>query len=607
VTLLIFLILLSAGAYFLLRALNRTQGPVAAGTTTQRALNQAREALLGYAVRYPENAGVPLTAGPGRLPCPDTRLDAGEPAGAADSPCAASSGTETGRFPWHTLDVPELLDGSGAPLWYAVSDAFRAAPVTAINSETAGTLDLATCTGTDDIVALIIAPGVALANQSRSPANFDADDYLEGENRTRGDRCFSALRDDQHNDEVLAITRRELLAVVETRVLADVANALQRYRAAHVAYPWLSAFAPTGANTFRGAVGTLRGTLPLRQIDPGNDAAADPASPFAFAAPFVLRWSAPIAGTVTRTAATSPSEDCVRSSASVSCDSGSVLTSGTVLLAGDVLGAGGGEWQPGICKATQGQRMSCRAVREIGGPPETLRRTYTAVLTHWPYEIENPSATAPRFQHFARFSHTLASEPSPELIELTLSDVRIAADGSETALGETRLTLNAGDVIESLELRHVTFDLEVDDDGKIDPTDPALDPTPDTLAVTRRSPGELPHWLVANDWHHLLSVAIAAARAPGSDPAGDCTAPAADCLTVQWSRAGAAPQTLIAVEGLVLGAGPPLTAGTLAQTRPGATLADYFEGANALDDTVFERRDATADFNDRLRALDTDD
>ena len=255
VTLLILLIVMSGGAYFLLRALNRAQGPVAAAGSTQRALAQAREALLGYAARYPDNPGVPLRAGPGRLPCPDTRLDSGEPAGAADSPCAAGSATETGRLPWHTLDVPALIDGSGAPLWYAVSDPFRAHLATALNSETAGTLDLAACSGGDDLVALVLAPGEALATQSsRGPASFDAAAYLEGDNRSRGDGCFSGVVDAEHNDEVLALTRRDLLAAVETRVLEDVANALRRYAARHGAYPWLSPFAPPATSLFQGVV-----------------------------------------------------------------------------------------------------------------------------------------------------------------------------------------------------------------------------------------------------------------------------------------------------------------------------------------------------------------
>ncbi|MGH8596328.1 MAG: hypothetical protein ACREXT_06690, partial [Gammaproteobacteria bacterium] len=156
------LVLASTGAYFLLRALNqatRAQAPEA--QATQQALQMAREALIGYAVRYPDNPEVTdVDAGPGHLPCPDTRFDPGDQAGQADPPCAAGSGTETGRFPWRTLDVPETRDGSGATLWYAVSDRFRNNPKNPINSDTVGTLGVDACVG-GDIAALVIAPGRA--------------------------------------------------------------------------------------------------------------------------------------------------------------------------------------------------------------------------------------------------------------------------------------------------------------------------------------------------------------------------------------------------------------------------------------------------------------
>lgn len=606
ITLLILLVVTSAGAYFLLRALNRAQGPVAAAGTTQRALADAREALLGYAARYPDNAGVPLHAGPGRLPCPDTRLDTGEPAGAADAPCAASSGTETGRLPWHTLDVPELRDGSGAPLWYAVAEPFRAHLGTALNSDTAGTLDVATCAGGDDLVALVLAPGAALADQgARGPASFDAAAYLEGDNRTRGDGCFSALHDADHNDEILALSRRDLLAAIETRVLADVANALQRYYQAHGAYPWLSPFAPPATSPYQGAVGTRQGALPLRRSDPGNDPAAIVGSDFAFPAPFLLRWSVPIAGTVTRTGTLPPSEACVRASGSATCDSGTALA-GVVALGGDVSGSAGSGWSAGLCKATQGQRVSCRAERLVTEASRALRRTYTVVMTHWPYEIEAPSASAPRFQHFRRFNQVLASAPPPETLELVLQDVRIETDGTETPLGEARLALSAGDTVEAFELTGVTFDLEVDDDDAIDVVDPLVDPTPDTLAVTRRSPGELPHWLITNGWQALLHVAYAAAHAPG-DPAVSCTGHVAGCLNVDWQRTGAVTTTRTDVAGLVLAAGPALSGAALTQVRPGTALDAYFEGANAAGGALFERREASATFNDRVQLLDPDE
>ncbi|MGE0334739.1 MAG: hypothetical protein AB7O21_10340 [Gammaproteobacteria bacterium] len=602
-TLLVLLVLTSVGAYFLLRALNAARGPDAAATG--RTLQAARDALLGYAVRYPDNPGVPLDTGPGRLPCPDLRVDPGEPLGAADSPCALSSGTETGRLPWHTLDLPALTDASGAPPWYAVADPYRSHLAGVLNTDTAGTLDVAPCTGSDDVVALIIAPGAGLGTQARGPAVFDPAAYLEGDNATRGDGCFTAERSATANDTVRAITRRELMGAVEARVLAEVADALRRYHAAHGAYPWLAPFAPPATATFRGEVGRRRGLLPLRQSDPGPD--GDPLTPdgdpadiagsaFAFAAPFVLRWASGTAGSVTTTGAQPPLEACVRASADPACTSGTALPA-VLSLAGDVSGVPGGEWAAGLCKVTSGGHMGCHAVREVGTSPR-LRRTYTAVLTGWPYRIDAPDATTPRRQRFARNAETL---PVAERLELELSDTRIEPDGTLLALGSSRLVLAGGDLVDAFELAEVPFDLEVDDDGVRDPTDPAVDPTPDTLPATRRSPGELPRWLRANEWHHRVFVAYAQAYAPG-DTGGDCATHALGCLTVNTAR-GTAPAQPVATRALVLGAGRAL-GGAVPQTRPGTTPADYYEDANAVDDDVFEQRDQGAAFDDRVRALD---
>ena len=84
---------------------------------TERALAQAHEALLAYAAERPIDAVV----GPGYLPCPDTDDD-----GWAESTCGSMSGhlgqaARLGRLPWKTLGLPDLRDGWGERLWYAVS------------------------------------------------------------------------------------------------------------------------------------------------------------------------------------------------------------------------------------------------------------------------------------------------------------------------------------------------------------------------------------------------------------------------------------------------------------------------------------------------------
>jgi len=88
---------------------------------SDRALAQAREALLAYATDRPINAAV----GPGYLPCPDLDDD-----GWAEATCGSQNGDSgqaerLGRLPWKTLGVPDLRDGYGERLWYAVSSKYK--------------------------------------------------------------------------------------------------------------------------------------------------------------------------------------------------------------------------------------------------------------------------------------------------------------------------------------------------------------------------------------------------------------------------------------------------------------------------------------------------
>src|SRR5262245_14636820 len=95
-------------------------GPAAASRrdrATERALAEAREALIAYAADRPISREV----GPGYLPCPDLDGD-----GWAEATCGSQSGDtgqadRLGLLPWKTLGIADLRDGAGERLWYAVS------------------------------------------------------------------------------------------------------------------------------------------------------------------------------------------------------------------------------------------------------------------------------------------------------------------------------------------------------------------------------------------------------------------------------------------------------------------------------------------------------
>lgn len=88
---------------------------------SDHALAQARDALIAYAADRPIDAAV----GPGYLPCPDLDGD-----GWAETTCGSLAGDigqerRLGRLPWKTLGMPDLRDGHGERLWYAVSTKYK--------------------------------------------------------------------------------------------------------------------------------------------------------------------------------------------------------------------------------------------------------------------------------------------------------------------------------------------------------------------------------------------------------------------------------------------------------------------------------------------------
>lgn len=176
------------------------------GRGDERALAQAREALVAYAADRPIDPAV----GPGYLPCPDLDDD-----GWAEPICGSLSGhlgqaERLGRLPWKTLGLPDLRDGNGERLWYAVSTRYKgllncaasAACVDMTPPAALGTItvragsgavihdgrltDPATAAG-GGAAAVIIAPGSPLVRSDGHPQRRDC---APGECDARG-RCVT--------------------------------------------------------------------------------------------------------------------------------------------------------------------------------------------------------------------------------------------------------------------------------------------------------------------------------------------------------------------------------------------------------------------------------
>ncbi len=252
------LLVLTAASYLLLNKLNGHTNRFVRAADSQRALKQAKQALLAYAMNYPELHNKQLK-GPGFLPCPDQDND-----GQSDPGGCSSSGRQAsiGRLPFRLLGIEDVRDSHGERLWYVVSNNFinRQSDYTIINSETPGLLSMA---GVDDIVVIIIAPGAPVAGQTERarPGNINSSAYYLEHRLAAGDALFGRMdvvAAAESNDQLITITRAELMAMVGRRVLSEVRHALQDYTAAggdvHYAYPWLVPFADPNADyrTVRG-------------------------------------------------------------------------------------------------------------------------------------------------------------------------------------------------------------------------------------------------------------------------------------------------------------------------------------------------------------------
>ncbi|MGE0386640.1 MAG: hypothetical protein AB7Q97_18085 [Gammaproteobacteria bacterium] len=263
--LIVLLLFVLGASYALLRTLNRGLAQADRQQQTAAGLAAAKQALIAYAVSYPYAKSTPDLRnddyGPGRLPCPDTGVD-----GIAESNCSTAGGTLLGRLPARTLDLNDVRDASGAGLWYALSENYRygANQLEVINIETTGQLSV---DAAGDVVAVLFAPGAALPAQNRATVaeRVDPRNYLEGANAD-GDTLFSRSGNGEFNDTVEYITRAELMAAVQERVLSEVARVLEAHRKVYLAYPWFSPFAdPTLLDATAG--GSATDTWTDRLID----------------------------------------------------------------------------------------------------------------------------------------------------------------------------------------------------------------------------------------------------------------------------------------------------------------------------------------------------
>jgi hypothetical protein len=237
------LIFFMASMSLLLSRADALRSQASADQTTSAALAQAREALIGRAV-LDDNR-------PGSLPCPDIDDD-----GIADGNFGFCSAL-VGRLPWKRLDLPDLRDGEGDHLWYALASELQDnndAP--AINPTLPLSLAL---DGATNIAAIVFSAGLPLAGQNERPSN-DINDYLDGANKD-GSPYISGPSSSAFNDKTIAVSRDQLFKVVDRGILGLLGADLEDFYDANAnLYPESSTDLKTALNSV------------LNALDPVSDA-----------------------------------------------------------------------------------------------------------------------------------------------------------------------------------------------------------------------------------------------------------------------------------------------------------------------------------------------
>jgi hypothetical protein len=263
IALLIFVIMVVLGSItYFISSLSVEDIKLHQKTTTAKALQQAKQALLAYAAAYSDidadgdgNADFPGEYG--FLPCPDYNNGLAE--GLEDSGnCGARAISKLGYLPWRTLGITPFKDEGGACLLYAVSGEYKndeAAPTNKtlmLNEDTNGLFQvvdiannpIAGINPDERLVAIIFSPGKSLPGQSRdvtagtlcnreyilNPGDFSAyidsaglvnNSNLSGVADTLDTFLHARSGSDQlavpYNDTFVTITRKELWDAVISR------------------------------------------------------------------------------------------------------------------------------------------------------------------------------------------------------------------------------------------------------------------------------------------------------------------------------------------------------------------------------------------------------
>ena len=606
---------------------------------TARALADAKRALIGWSV----GAGLARSGEehtPGVLPFPDRNTDRNGYDGKGDCVTRRLSDRHLiGRLAWagETSPCPTrnlgvmLRDGSGEPLWYAVSrnlvnhrggrlpdppinpgllDSPPAYPWLRLIDESGAVVN-----GLDggplEVAAVIIAPGPPLAGQARTGNAPGAAHYLDAVtvngvtyDNADSDGCRDAVADaraftdcpgrtgeefilypdsrdtgsdlDSFNDRIAYITAEELLRAAELRALGAMAVVLERYRSRHGAYPWLAPHV-----TDPGADPTVVVMHHASADGAGNTRrgtlpmhAIDGQR---YDTGYTLRWSIDSGAVIATTdpsstgATGAPSDAELRALASATPQT----TSGPVACAwngDDGVHCAGEPYRhaPGTRFAWNGSILEEREVQvEHDEAIWKYVNGSSAVGGH-------PTASSPRTRTLAKTTNlppSFSASVRGRNYEIACIDPACTATTTTGMSVERTLTVHTG-TRATFTFGNLEYDLSVARDG-------------------------VPRWFVDNAWYRYVYAAVSGEETAADGPSpGKCIASGSGCLIV---NASGVPRT--DAPGILIGSGPALPG----QTRGGcgaSCLGEYFEAPDSAGggDSA-TRSPLAADFNDQVRVV----
>jgi hypothetical protein len=275
---------------------------------TAKALAHAKEALKAHAISVllPTVPSAVTTSRPGDLPCPASDNGGVAAASCGDAAGATGQSARLGRLPWMTLGLPDLRDGHGEQLWYAVSNNFKENFRTictnpdqpgCLNSDSRGTITVRKSSGLvinnganpdafvpSGVVAVVIAPGGviqregAAALQDRSAAGAsNPQNYLDVGNGEDNAAFIDGSAADGFingpvlgingniivNDKLISITYQDLLPKLEERVVGEVLKCMTDYALANNGrYPWAAAIVASGSGNYSDVINNRFGRIP---------------------------------------------------------------------------------------------------------------------------------------------------------------------------------------------------------------------------------------------------------------------------------------------------------------------------------------------------------